>query len=136
MVKHILVIDDMEDWRTTLSGLLTDEGYKVTAVGDRESAIKAVSASTFDLAVIDVRLDESDEDNTAGLNLAKELKDVQRNLPVIIITGYDVLVTVDRAMRPDEKGEKLAIDFVRKTETSELINIIKRNLGSPESQSS
>ena len=132
--KHVLVVDDVEDWQKTLSGLLKDEGYEVTAVGDRTSALEADRNISFDLAVIDVRLDESDEGNTAGLDLAREVKQMKKELPVVIITGYDVLDTVAHALKPNEKGNALAIDFVLKTETAELVNIVKRNLGSPESQ--
>jgi len=130
--KRILVVDDVEDWQKTLSGLLTDEGYEVVAVGGRQSALEAVKASQFDLAVIDIRLDETDEDNTAGLGLASEVKDVLTDLPVIMITGYETKDTITRALKTDEKGQTLAVDFVRKTEANELVDIVNRTLGSSE----
>jgi CheY-like chemotaxis protein len=131
--KCILVVDDVEDWQKTLSGLLTDEGYKVVAVGDRRSALEAVRTNKFDLAVIDVRLDESDEDNIAGLGLAREVKSVLADLPVVIITGYDTQDTINRALRPDETGRILAADFVLKANVNELIDIVNRRLGSSKS---
>lgn len=126
--KCILVVDDVEDWQRTLSGLLKDEGYKVVAVGDRESALRAVKAAKFDLAVIDIRLDETDEDNIAGLDLADEIKDTLVSLPVIIITGYETPNTISRALRPDQEGQTLAIDFVRKVDAEELVDIVNRIL--------
>jgi len=132
MGNRVLVVDDVEDWQKTLSGLLTDEGYQVMAVGDRESALKAARASKFDLAVIDIRLDEADEDNTAGLDLAGEIKSVLKDLPVVIITGYQTQGTIVRALKPDEKGQALAVDFVLKTDVNELVDIVNRRLGSSE----
>jgi CheY-like chemotaxis protein len=131
--KRILIVDDVEDWQKTLSGLLSDEGYVVTAVGDRESALEVVKVEEFDLAIIDIRLDETDEGNTAGLSLANEIKRVLVDLPVVIITGYDTPGIVTRALRPDEKGQTLAVDFVRKTDADEMVNIVNKTLGSSES---
>lgn len=128
--KSILVVDDVEDWQKTLSGLLTDEGYKVTTVGDRQAALEAIRANEFDLAVIDIRLDETDEDNTAGLSLAGEVKSILTDLPVVIITGYQTPETIARAMRPDEMGQTLAVDFVQKTDAIELVDIVNRTLAS------
>lgn len=128
--KSILVVDDVEDWQKTLSGLLTDEGYKVTTVGDRQAALEAIRANEFDLAVIDIRLDETDEDNTAGLSLAREVKSILTDLPVVIITGYQTPDTIARAMRPDEMGQTLAVDFVQKTDAIELVDIVNRTLAS------
>jgi two-component system NtrC family response regulator len=130
MGKRVLIVDDVEDWQKTILGLLTDEGYEVVAVGDRESALDAVRAGRFDLAVIDIRLDETDEDNTAGLSLASEVKSVLTDLPVVIITGYQTPDTIARAMRPDEMGQTLAVDFVQKTDAIELVDIVNRRLAS------
>jgi two-component system NtrC family response regulator len=130
MGKRVLVVDDVEDWQKTILGLLTDEGYEVVAVGDRESALEAVKAGRFDLAVIDIRLDETDEDNTAGLSLASEVKGVLTDLPVVIITGYQTPETIARAMQPNELGQTLAVDFVQKTDAIELVDIVNRTLAS------
>jgi CheY-like chemotaxis protein len=128
--KTILVVDDVEDWQKTLSGLLADEGYTVVAVGDREAALKAVKTHKFDLAVIDIRLDEADEDNTAGLSLAHEIKLEQMGLPIVIITGYETTESISQAMRPDQTGRPLAIDFVLKADMDELVDIVNTKLGS------
>lgn len=131
MPKTILVVDDVEDWQKTLIGLLSDEGYRVVAVGDRQAALEAVKANRFDLAVIDVRLDETDETNTAGLNLAEEIKQVQTGLPVVIITGYETTDSIERAFKRDETGESLAIDFVLKMDTTnQLVDIVNHTLRS------
>ncbi len=127
--KCILVVDDVEDWQTTLSGLLEDEGYEAVAVGDRESALRAAKVTQFDLAVIDIRLDETDEDNTAGLDLAGEIRGVLRDLPVVIITGYETPDAISRALKPDETGYSLAVGFVRKMDATELVAIVNRTLG-------
>ncbi|GAB4537848.1 MAG: hypothetical protein Kow0063_25150 [Anaerolineae bacterium] len=128
MVRRILVVDDVEDWQKTLSGMLADEGYQVTAVGDRRSALDALKAGHFGLAVIDVRLDETDEANIGGLGLGSEIKGILPDLPIIIITGYPSLEAIERALQPDETGRTLAIDFVLKANVGELVDIVNRRL--------
>lgn len=132
MRKNILVVDDVEDWQKTLAGLLTDEGYQVAAFGDRQAALLTIKANRYDLAIIDIRLDESDEANTAGLDLAGELRNLQKGLPVVIITGYETPEAIARALKPDEQGQTLADNFVRKIDANELIDIVNELLASSE----
>jgi DNA-binding NtrC family response regulator len=128
VAKCILVVDDVEDWQATLSGVLTDAGYAVKAVGDRKSALAALEAGKFDMAVIDIRLDETDEANIAGLGLAREIQIVLPNVPVVIITGYPSLETIQEALQPDEQGRTLAVNFVLKANVSELVDIVRSKL--------
>ena len=69
-MARILIVDDNLDWRRTIQGLLTDTGHQViTARGESEALSVAVQTS-FDLAVIDVRLHGDDEDDESGISLA------------------------------------------------------------------
>ncbi len=63
LICTILIVDDLPDWRATLSGILFDEGYQVRRTGSREEALQMLETERFHLAVLDVRLDETDEDN-------------------------------------------------------------------------
>lgn len=121
--KHqILVVDDLDDWRKTLSGLLREEGYKVEVADSFESAMAILRSKKIDLAILDVRLDETDEGNTQGLDLASEIKRRWATVKTIVITGYDNPDIVKRAMEPHGSDKtRLADDFIPKTETDHLI---------------
>jgi len=125
--KHrILVVDDLDDWRKTLSGLLREEGYKVDVADSFGKAVTLLRSKKFDLAVLDIRLDETDENNTQGLDLASEIKRHWPSVKTIIITGYDNPEIVKRAMEPQGHGKKrLADDFIPKTETDNLIRSVQ-----------
>jgi len=71
---RILVVDDLPDWRETLGGLLVDAGYDILVACSYASALRLLAANHFDLAVLDIRLDETDDGNTDGLDLAAEIK--------------------------------------------------------------
>lgn len=126
--KHyrILVVDDIADWRKTLSGLLCEVGYKVDVADSFKSAVTLLRSKKFDLAITDVRLDETDEINIQGLDLASEIKRHWTSIKIIIITGYDNPDIVRRAMEPQSSSKKrLADDFIPKTETDNLIKSVQ-----------
>jgi CheY-like chemotaxis protein len=124
----ILVVDDLPDWRATLSGLLVDEGYNVQVADSSARALRLLETSRFDLAVLDMRLDESDEDNTEGLDLAAEIRQRWPAVKVVIITGYGTPDTMRRAREPDIQGQRLTEEYIPKTQTEELAQVVQRVL--------
>ena len=124
----ILVVDDLADWRSTLRGLLNDAGYQVETAESFSSAIVWLESQRFDLALVDVRLDETDEDNAAGLDLAEEIKQRWPLTEIIIITGYGTPERLQRAMAPDAQGHRLADEYVPKTQTEDLVQAVQRVL--------
>ncbi len=125
----ILVVDDLPDWRVTLRGLLTDEGYAVQVAGSSQEALALLAENHFDVAVLDVRLDETDEENKEGLDyLAVEIKKNWPEVKRIIITGYPTSESVNLALKPDEDGQRLVEDFVEKTDSDQLVQVVQNIL--------
>ena len=124
----ILVVDDLPDWRVTLSGLLKDEGYAVQVAGSSDAALSLLASDHFDLALLDMRLDETDESNTEGLDLADKIRQRWPEVKTVIITGYGTPDTLRRAMEPDAQGRMLVADYIPKTETEELVRVVRRVL--------
>ena len=126
--QKILVVDDLPDWRATLGGLLVDEGYDVEVADSSTRALELLETSHFDLAVLDMRLDETDEGNTEGLNLAAEIKQHWPAIKLVMITGYGTPDTMRRAMEPDAQGRRLVANYIPKTETEELVQVVREVL--------
>jgi len=124
----ILVVDDLPDWRKTLRGMLVDEGYDVQVADSSARALELLRANHFDLAVLDMRLDESDEDNTEGLDLAAKIKQRWPTVKVVIITGYGTPDTLRQALEPDAQGQRLVANYIPKTETEGLIQVVQEVL--------
>ena len=133
--KRILVVDDVVDWRTTVAGLLEDEGYVAGSAATAEEALELFAREHWDLAIVDIRLDERDEENIAGLDLAAELKAQQPDLPVVMITGYSDQDKVEDALKQDAAGRKVATDFIEKGLTEELLEIVSQILTEMSSRS-
>jgi CheY-like chemotaxis protein len=126
--SKILVVDDLADWRTTLSGLLTDEGYQVQVADSSADALKAFETDRFDLAVLDIRLNERDEGNTEGLELAAKIKERWPNVKVILITGYGTQEIMRQALEANAKGQRLVTDYIPKTQTEDLVKTVRKVL--------
>lgn len=127
--KRIIVLDDNPDWCLTLIGLLKEENYEAVGVCNANEARNRLSAEKFDLALLDLRLDESDEANVEGLDLAEEIQLRWPLVKVIIVTGYSTHEILKRAMEPLPGRSRIAADFVPKSNVDELIEIIKKKLG-------
>lgn len=122
----ILVVDDLPDWQKTLSGLLRDNGYEVKAVGSIETALHALEKEYFNVAILDVRLDETNEDNQDGLSLMRQIKERWPSVEIIILTGYAKVSMAQKALNTDVGGDRYAHSFLEKTQTNELVQQVKR----------
>lgn len=110
MRGKILIVEDYADWRELLTGLLRREGHEVLAVATLQEARDCVDeVRDLDLAVLDIRLIETNETNEDGMRLLAEIRERQSSTRVIMITGHGTMETQRRAFR-----EFHAFDFFRK----------------------
>ena len=105
MSQDILIIEDEDDIRDMIAGILEDEGYAVRQVGTSDQGLVEVQSRTPSLVVLDVWLKGSSMD---GIEFLNYLKDKYYDLPVIIISGHGTVETAVSAIR---KG---AYDFIEK----------------------
>ncbi|MCW4043996.1 MAG: response regulator [Candidatus Bathyarchaeota archaeon] len=83
---RILVVDDDENIRKTLTTILRNEGYTVDTAQDGKEAIKKTEASAYNVALIDIRLPDME-----GIELLTKIKDTVPKTRKIIVTGYPTL---------------------------------------------
>lgn len=126
--QRILVVDDWLDWRITLSNLLTARGYDVQVAASLEGALTALKSCSFDLAVVDIRLDDPDESNTQGLELAGIIKRDWPAVKVVIVTGYSNVEMVQQALEPRLAGLKAADAYIEKNAAADLAETVERLL--------
>ncbi|MGD9814017.1 MAG: sigma-54-dependent transcriptional regulator [Hyphomonadaceae bacterium] len=120
MATDILVIDDEADIRDLVSGILEDDGHQVRAARDSDEALDAFRRRAPSLIVLDVWLQGSRMD---GLELLATFKEIDPDLPVVVISGHGTIETAVAAIR---KG---AYDFVEKPFTADrLLLVVQRAL--------
>ncbi len=78
----ILIVEDDPIVAASLNHLLTSYAYSVDMASDAEIGLELVSAYDYDLLVLDVVLPGMD-----GLNLCQRLRDEQRQMPILLLTG-------------------------------------------------
>lgn len=117
---RVLVVEDLPDVRSTLTGLLLDEGYEVYAASSTAEALKLLETERFHVAVLDVCLDESDTTNREGLDLLYEIRKRDPRVAVIIITAHANVAMIQEVRRPDEQGASPAFSFLQKAQMDQL----------------
>jgi len=122
----VLVVDDLPDVLDTVSGILSDAGYTVCAASDRSEALAEIAKRTFDVAVLDVRLDEPDDENRDGLLLMHEIREKAPSVAVIILTGHATVDVVKEALQPRDDGSSPAFGFLEKCELDQLVEWVGR----------
>ena len=118
MNDSILVVDDEEVMRDVLHALLTQAGHKVTLAQDGAEGLALARRQGFDAAVVDVMLPDM-----GGIDVLEELKKVDPELVVLMITAY---ASVETALSAMKKG---AFDYVAKPfKHEELLHILRNGL--------
>lgn len=120
MASDILVIDDEEDIRELVAGILSDEGHEARTAGDSDGALAAITERVPRLVLLDIWLQGSTLD---GLALLDKIKEMHPDLPVVMISGHG---TIETAVSAIKRG---AYDFIEKPfKADRLILICERAL--------
>lgn len=111
----VLIVDDEEGIRETLSGIFQDEGYNVITAGSGEEALKILKEQSPDLVLLDVWLSGID-----GVETLQEIKNTNPELPVVIISGHG---NIELAVKATHVG---AYDFLEKPLSLERVLLVAR----------
>lgn len=103
MEPVVLIVDDEEGIRESLSGILEDEGYGVIASGTGEDALRIIQEQTPDVVILDVWLPGMD-----GIEALQEIRTLKKDMPVIMISGHG---NIEVAVKATQRG---AYDFLEK----------------------
>ncbi len=116
MKPTILIVDDEPGVRSSLSGVLRDEGYTVEAVPSGEACLDRMIRGPVDLIVLDVWLPGMD-----GLATLAKLRERQVDSQVVLISGHG---NIESAVRAIKLG---AFDFVEKPLSLDKTVLVVRN---------
>ena len=121
LIAHeVLVVDDEEDIRDLIAGILGDEGYETRVASDSDSALSALRLRRPQLVVLDIWLQGSKLD---GIQILEQLKREYPDLPVVMISGHG---TIETAVSSIKKG---AYDFIEKPfKADRLVHVVQRAL--------
>src|SRR5882724_9885702 len=119
MSETILVVDDEENIRHTLRGVLADEGFEVLEAPDGRRALELLQHAAPRLAIVDVWMPEMD-----GIELVERMRNQAPGVPIIVISGHGTIETAVRVIRLG------AFDFLEKPfPLDALLQVVSRALG-------
>ena len=90
----ILIVDDEESIRISLSSLFGKEGYKAGTANNASIALKKLANTHYDLILTDIMME-----GKTGIELLKTVKENFSNTAVLLMTGYASLATAIEAVR-------------------------------------
>jgi DNA-binding NtrC family response regulator len=119
----VLIVDDEERFRQNLKKLLAVKNIEANSVGSAREAFEELRSNAYDVILLDIKMPEMN-----GIEALSEIKKIDQNLEVIILTGHasvDVAVEIMRLggyeylLKPcpiDELIEKIDLAYDRKVD--------------------
>ena len=119
-MKHVMYVDDYDAMRELVAEILPDAGFQVTCFADAKTALQTLRNSPlkFDAVVSDYKMQ-----GYCGLDLLQHVKQISRDLPVIIMSGY-----VDEALRSKATSAGAALVMSKSSDLSGLCLKLKELL--------
>ena len=114
--ERILVVDDEAGVRSSLQGILEDEGYRVDTDSSAEGALRRLEREPYDLVLLDIWLPNMD-----GMKALEKMREEELDTPVIMISGH---ATIESAVKAIQLG---AYNFVEKPLSLDKTVIVVKN---------
>lgn len=113
----ILLVDDEIDYNNVMKKIIKKKGHNVTTAISGEEAIKILKLDkNYDLVLSDVMME-----NINGVELLEAIKNINKEIEVILVTGYG---SIENAVEAMKKGAFSY--FIKSNPTEELLCEIKK----------
>lgn len=117
-MEKILIIDDNEYIRYTLTALLKDAGFDVGSAADGKCGIDEVKTNLYSLVILDLKLPRMD-----GMEILKQIRALKNNIPVIMLTAFGDIKSAVDAMKHGAR------DFITKPfDNDAIVMTIRKTL--------
>ncbi len=116
----VLVVEDYEDLRLSLSNIVKEEGFSVSGASDGSEALEILHSQIIDLVFLDLGLPD-----IHGLELLRTIRDMFSDTDVVVVTGINDAATAVTALKSG------AIDYMLKPfniiEFRKILNLIMKS---------
>lgn len=116
MSRLVLVVDDEVSIRQSLTGALTDEGYRVITAGSGRDGVEALRNEKPDVILLDIWMPEMD-----GIETLKQIRAESPETTVIMMSGHGSIETAVKAVKLG------AFDFIEKPLSLERLLVLVQN---------
>ena len=115
---RILIVDDDENIRKTMTAILEDEGYIVDSAASGKEALEKTNSATYNLALLDIRLPDME-----GVELLKLMKDNLPRTRNIMVTGYPSVQNAISAV-----NKRADAYLIKPVDVEKLLETVKEQL--------
>jgi len=116
--ERILVIDDDPGFSEVVQLLLAGEGYRTEMTGTVRDGVRAIHGGAVDLVITDLKLPDA-----TGLDAIRSLREIDRELPIILMTSYSSVESAVEALRNG------AVDYIIKPfDNDDFLHAVARAL--------
>ena len=123
---RILIVDDDENIRITMTAILEDEGYIVDSAASGKEAIEKTNGETYNLALLDIRLPDME-----GVELLNLMKDSLPRTRKIMVTGYPSVQNAISAV-----NKRADAYLIKPVDVEKLLETVKEQLKLQEEENS
>ncbi len=116
--RQVLWVDDEIDMLSAHFIFLRERGYEVTGVHSGDDAVEMIKKQRFDLVLLDEQMPGMD-----GLTTLEEIKKLDPNLPIVMVTKSEEDQIMDQAI-----GKKIDDYLTKPVNPSQILSVIKRLL--------
>ena len=130
-LKKILIVDDDQEICDFLLDFFNDNGYQTYAISKKDQVLEFVAARKPDVILLDIRL-SGGESNHDGIVLLEEIKKRYPSVKVIMMTGVDDPVIIDKAIKlgaSDYITKPLSLDYLEDTVALKIQEYFQRENG-------
>ncbi|HET6464201.1 MAG TPA: HD domain-containing phosphohydrolase [Nitrospiria bacterium] len=99
MSQCILIVDDEEHIRRLCSEILKHESYQTFTAASAKAAVELARLQPFDLLLTDISMPGMD-----GLKLLRTIKEIQKEIVSVVMTGYGTIDNAVEAMKLGAQG--------------------------------
>ncbi|MCY4231383.1 MAG: sigma-54 dependent transcriptional regulator [Alphaproteobacteria bacterium] len=111
-MHDILIVDDEQDIRQLIAGVLEDEGFEARSASNSDGALEELQKRQPSVLLLDVWLEGS---RLSGMDLLRHIRKRHHDLPILMISGHGSIETAVAAIRDG------AYDFVEKPFTADRL---------------
>jgi ActR/RegA family two-component response regulator len=125
MQRRLLLVDDEEVIRITLTAILSKFGFEVSAAASVPEALQKITSQTFDILLSDLNIGNPGD----GLTVVSAMRRTQPEAVTMILTGYPAFETALEAIR-----QQVDDYIVKPADVPALVRTIESKLAAPPRQ--
>ena len=97
-VLKILILEDDEAWQKIYAYIFSKRKVVTYITGDKDGALQNLNDRSFDIAIIDIRLEDTDQTNFDGMEVVKHLQVTSPKTTIVVKSGFLTIALMEELL--------------------------------------